>query len=74
MLIAIDNICFNVEYDYNAAHDGGGVEDSWPEYVVLYAVTLFNMVETDLLPFLNEITVKELEKEVIRHIHNRSLP
>jgi hypothetical protein len=74
MLIAIDNVAFNVEYEYEPSHDGGGIDESWPESVMLHAVTLYNRIDTDLLPFLNEPTIIDISKSVLRHVHDRSLP
>lgn len=80
MLIAIDNVVFDVEYEYEAEHDGGdpsnpNSEESWSEYVILHSVCLaVGGGLSDLLPFLNDATIDDIEKSVLAHVHNRSLP
>jgi hypothetical protein len=75
MLISIDNLCFEVTYEYEPAYDGGtgpNSEPSWPENLILHAVTLYNRLDADLLPFLNDVTIDDIEKSVLSKIHDRS--
>lgn len=77
MLVAVDNVCFDVEYEYVPAYNGGSmndslnVEESWPETVYLYSVALAVPINsTDLLPFLNDSTTKAIRTEILKNIHD----
>lgn len=77
MLIPIDNIVFDVEFEYEPAYDGGegpNSVESWSENVILHSVCLaVGGGLSDLLPFLNQPTINDIEREVLKRVHNRSL-
>lgn len=72
LLVPIDNVVFDVEYEYEPAYDGGtgpNSEQSWTERVILYGVNLaVPGAVSDLLPFLNDASIKDIEKEILRRL------